>query len=60
MGDIIPDVLQSSSSSSVVQVNALPECLDQWRSITSGWFVLNVVKVHHLQHRCSIQHLLIP
>ena len=54
--DRIPDVLQfttssSSSTSSVVQVGALPKFLDQWRSITSNRFMLNMVKGHHLQLR---------
>ena len=53
MVDVIPDALQSlissPSSSSVVQVGALPEFLDQWRSITSNRFILNMVKGHYLQ-----------
>ena len=50
MGDVIPDVLHSSSSSSssVMKAGTLPEFLDQWRSITSHRFVLNVSKGHHL------------
>ena len=56
-GDSIPDVLpsttSSSLSSSVVLVGTLPKFLDQWRSITSKMFVLNivlnVVKGHHLE-----------
>ena len=49
-----PDVLQStasSSSSSVLQVDMLYHFLDQWKSITSNRFVLNMVQGHHLQHR---------
>ena len=51
MGNDIPDVSQSSSSSSsfVVQVGTLPKFLDQCRSITSNRFVLNIVQGHHLQ-----------
>ena len=53
--DSIPDVLQftalSTSFSSVVQGGAQPEFLDQWRSITSKGFVLNMAKGHHLQLR---------
>ena len=53
VGDGIPDLLQSitssTSSSCVVQVGTLPKFLDQWRSITSNKFVLNMVKGHHLQ-----------
>ena len=45
---------QSSSSltSFIVQVGTLSKFLDQWRSITSNQFVLNMVKGHHLQLRC--------
>ena len=53
MGDHTPDVFQSTysstSASSVVQVCTLFHFLDQWRSITSNKFVLNVVKGEHLQ-----------
>ena len=52
MGDIIPDVLQSSLFSSIVQVSIIPVFLDQWRSITFNRFVLNMVKGHHLELRC--------
>ena len=52
MGNIIPDVSKSSSSSSAVQVSTLPNFLDQWRSIASHRFVLNMVKDHHFQFRC--------
>ena len=42
-----PDVLQSSASSSsssaVFQVGMLFKCFDQWRSIKSNRFVLNMV-----------------
>ena len=53
IGDIIPDVSQSSfsSSSSVVWVVTLPKFLDQWGSIISNSFVLNIVKGHHLELR---------
>ena len=47
-----PDVSQSSaswsSSSAVFQVGMLFRFLDQWRSITSNRFVLNMVQGHHL------------
>ena len=47
-----PDVSQSSASSSsssvVFQVGILFIFLDQWRSITSNRFVLNMVGGHHL------------
>ena len=50
-----PDVLQSSASSSsssaVFQVGMLFKFFDQWRSITSNRFVLNMVQGHHLQLR---------
>ena len=56
MEDGIPDVLQSTTSLtsalSVVQVGTLSKFLDQWRSITSSRFVLNMVKCDHLQLRC--------
>ena len=42
VGDIIPDVSQSSSSLSVVQVGILPKLLHQWRRITSNGFWLNM------------------
>ena len=51
MGGLIPDVSQSSTStSSFVQVGTLPKFVDQWRSITSNRIVL--VNGHHLQLRC--------
>ena len=40
-----------SSSSLVLQVGMLSHILDQWRSITSNRFVLNMVQGHHLQLR---------
>ena len=50
-----PDVPQSSSSSSsssvVFQVGILFKYFDQWRSIISTRFVLNIVLGHHLQLR---------
>ena len=48
-----PDVswpsASSSSSSAVFQVGMLFQIFDQWRSITSNRFVLNMVQGHHLQ-----------
>ena len=53
MGVGTPDVLwssaSSSSSSAVFQVGMLFKFFDQWRSITSNRFVLNMVQGHHLQ-----------
>ena len=53
-----PDVSQTSTSSSSssstsapFQVGMLFKFLDQWRSITSNRFVLNMVRGHHLQLR---------
>ena len=50
-----PHVLQSSASSSsssaVIQFGMLFSFLDQWRSITSNRFVLNMFWGHHLQLR---------
>ena len=56
MGDGIPDVLQSitssSSSSSVVQVGWYTSpILHQWNRTTSNSFTLNMVQGHHLQLR---------
>ena len=57
MGVGAPDVLQpstsssSSSTSAPFQVGMLFKFLDQWRSITSNRFVLNMVQGHHLQLR---------
>ena len=57
MGVGTPDVLQpstsssSSSTSAPFQVGMLFKFLDQWRSITSNRFVLNMVQGHHLQLR---------
>ena len=39
----------SSSSSAVFQVGILFKFFDQWRSITSNRFVLDMVQGHHLQ-----------
>ena len=51
----IPDVSQSTASLSssylVLQVGMLFQFLDQWRSIISNRFVLNMVRGHHLQLR---------
>ena len=56
VGDDIPDVLQFSTSSPpslfVVQIGTLSQYLDQWRSITSNRFVLDMIQGHHLQLRC--------
>ena len=50
VGISAPDVSWSSSSSSAVfEVGMLFKFFDQWRSITSNRFVLNMVWVHHLQ-----------
>ena len=52
----------SSSTSATFQVGMLFRFLDQWRSITSNRFVLNMVWGHHLQLRsrpplfCNFQH----
>ena len=55
MGVSTPDVLQTSastsSSSAVFQVGMLFKFFDQWRSITSYRFMLNMVWGHHLQLR---------
>ena len=54
--DAIPHVLQSTTSSplfsAVVQIDTLLQFLNQWRSITSNRFMLNMVKGHYLQLRC--------
>ena len=41
----------SSSTSATFQVGMLFKFFDQWRSITSNRFVLNMVQDHHLQLR---------
>ena len=58
MGVGTPDVPQPSTSSSsssstpaMFQVGMLFKFFDQWRSITSNRFVLNMVQGHHLQLR---------
>ena len=58
MGLGAPDVPQastsspsSSSTSATFQVGMLFKFFDQWRSITSNKFVLNMVQGHHLQLR---------
>ena len=58
MGVSTPDVSQpstssssSSSTSATFQVGMLFKFFDQWRSITSNRFVLNMVCGHHLQLR---------
>ena len=69
MGVGTPDVPQpstssssSSSTSATFQVGMLLKFFDQWRSITSNRFVLNMVWGHHLQLRyhpplfCDFQH----
>ena len=56
MGVSAPDVSQpsassssSSSTSAPFQVGMLFKFLDQWRSITSNRFVLDMIQGHHLQ-----------
>ena len=69
MGVGTPDVSQpsassssSSSTSAPFQAGMLFKFLDQWRSITSNMFVLNMVRGHHLQLRshpplfCNFRH----
>ena len=58
MGVSTPDVPQpstssssSSSTSAMFQVGMLFKFFDQWRSITSNRFVLNMVQGHHFQLR---------
>ena len=58
MGVSTPDVPQpstspssSSSTSATFQVGMLFKFFDQWKSITSNRFVLNMVWGHHLQLR---------
>ena len=58
MGVGTPDVLEASTSSSsssstsaTFQVGMLFKFFDQWRSITSNRFVVNMVQGHHLQLR---------
>ena len=58
MGVSTPDVPEPSTSSSsssspsaTFQVGMLFKFFDQWRSITSNRFVLNMVQGHHLQLR---------
>ena len=58
MGVGAPDVPEastssasSSSTSETFQVGMLFKFFDQWRSITSNRFVLNMVQGHHLQLR---------
>ena len=58
MGVSAPDVPEpstssssSSSTSATFQVGILFKFFDQWRSITSNRFVLNMVQGHHLQLR---------
>ena len=51
MGVSTPDVLPSSASSSSFSGWYAVQSLDQWRSITSNRFVLNMVWGHHLQLR---------
>ena len=47
----------SSSTSATFQVGMLFKLFDQWRSITSNRFVLNMVQSHHLQLRsCPLFH----
>ena len=58
VGVSTPDVLESSASSAsssstsaAFQVGMLFKFFDQWRSIMSNRFVLNIVQGHHLQLR---------
>ena len=58
MGVGTPDVPEpstssssSSSTSATFQLGMLFKFFDQWRSITSNRFVLNMVQSHHLQLR---------
>ena len=58
VGVSTPDVPQpsncfssSSSTSAMFQVSMLFKFFDQWRSIASNRFVLNMVWGHHLQLR---------
>ena len=48
VADVLWSTTSSASPSSLGQVGTLPHFLDQWRSITSNRFVLNMVKGHHL------------
>ena len=70
VGVNVPDVPEpsassafSSSTSATFQVGMLFKFCDQWRSITSNRFVLNMVWGHHLQLRshlssfCDFQHI---
>ena len=56
MMDDVPDVLQFISTlplpSSLCLLVHLHIFLDQWKSIPSNRFVLNMGKGHHLQLRC--------
>ena len=69
MGVSTPDVAEpltssasSSSTSATLQVGMLFRFFDQWKSITSNRFVLNLDQGHHLQLRshpplfCDFQH----
>ena len=49
--DMSQSLASSSSSSVVFQVGMLFKFFDQWRSIISNRFVLNMVWDHHLQLR---------
>ena len=48
-----PSTSSSSSSSATFQVGMVFNFFDQWRSITSNRFVLNMVWGHHLQLRSN-------
>ena len=50
--DVLHCTTSSTASSYIMQVGRLSQLLDQWRSITSSRFVLNVFKGHHLQLKC--------
>ena len=50
----VPEPSSSSSTSTSFQVGMLFKFFDQWRSITSNRFVLNMVQGHHLQLRSCL------
>ena len=47
----VPEPSSSSSTSTMFQISMLFKFFDQWKSITSNRFVLNMVWSHHLQLR---------
>ena len=58
MGESVPDVLQSTSSSPLssllYRLVHFQNILDQWKSLTFDGFEPNMVKHHHLQFRCHV------